>query len=286
MALVGPLANRVASCWRVSSSSARGTTRFTRPSRYASAAGTSSPKKNSSLAFWMPTRRASSHAPPPSGAMPRRTKISMNFDSSAATTRSQASARCMPPPAAVPLTPAMTGFSQSRMEPTSRCQPLRMVLAPSPTTVSGAPSGRGRRAARPPRRSAPVQNALSPAPVMTTTRTSRSADASWTHSPIWSRMALVIAFPASGRLSVIRATPSSNMPEHVVAGRCLGGARHGRSSSSVCQHEGEGQVSRPNLYNPSHRYGTGRGVRPIGPRSDGHCRGQVVRHSASQIDCA
>ncbi len=119
----------------------------------------------------------------------------------------------------------------------------------------GRPLGSRVRGAAPARRSAPVQKALSPAPVMTTTRTSRSADASWTHSPIWSRMALVIAFPASGRLSVIRATPSSicrstSSPAGVSV--VLGmGAPHRRSVSTRVRARSVGQT----VCNPAHRYG-------------------------------
>ena len=54
-----------------------------------------------------------------------------------------------------------------------------------------------------------MQNPFSPAPVRTTTRTARSAEASSSHATTWSRMAAVMALPASGRLRVIQATPSS-----------------------------------------------------------------------------
>src|SRR5690606_41517103 len=47
--------------------SSAGTTRLTRPSRSASAAGRSSPKNMISLARCSPTRRGSSQQPPPSG---------------------------------------------------------------------------------------------------------------------------------------------------------------------------------------------------------------------------
>ena len=57
---------------------------------------------------------------------------------------------------------------------------------PSPTRVVGAPSGRAARCARPAARSAPVQKAFGPAAVITTARTSRSAEASSSQSAIWS----------------------------------------------------------------------------------------------------
>ncbi len=173
-----PLARRGAA------SSARGTTRLTRPSRSASAAGSSSPKKKSSFARWGPieARQQVARRPRP-GAMPRRTNTSMKVASSAASTRSQASARCIPPPAAVALTAAMTGFSQSRTAAIKRCQPVRIRRAASPTGRSGAPSGRGGPGSCD-RRSAPVQKPFSPAPVTTTARTARSADASSSHSTI------------------------------------------------------------------------------------------------------
>ncbi len=72
IACVGALASRPAHSPSVLSSSDRGTTLFASPMRSASAAGMSSPKKNSSFAFCGPTRRVSRYAPPASGAMPRR----------------------------------------------------------------------------------------------------------------------------------------------------------------------------------------------------------------------
>ena len=131
----------------------------------------------------------------------------MNLASSAASTRSQARARCIPPPAAVAFTAAITGFSQSMTEETSRCQPVRMSRAASPTARAGAPSGRGNPGTAA-RRSAPVQKPFSPAPVSTTTLTPRSAEASSSQEMICSRIGVVMALPASGRLRVIQTTPS------------------------------------------------------------------------------
>ena len=114
----------------------------------------------------------------------------------------------MPPPAAVAFTAAMTGFSQSSTADTSRCHPVRMSRAASPVARSGAPSGRAGPGAGE-RRSAPVQNPRSPAPPRTTTRTARSAEASSSHSTIWSRMSAEMALPESGRFRVIQHTPAS-----------------------------------------------------------------------------
>ncbi len=127
----------------------RGTTLLTRPMRSASAAGTSSPKKNSSFAFCGPTRRVSRYAgrrrP---GRCARRMNTSMKRASSAMITRSLARARCMPA--------AGGGAVDARDDrllavEDRRDQPLEPALdraAASPTIMPGAPARPLRRRAR------------------------------------------------------------------------------------------------------------------------------------------
>src|SRR5947207_4489987 len=113
-------------------------------------------------------------------------------------TRSPARARLNPPPAATPLTALITGLGLRTRRDTAPCRYVVSSLTSAPI--------RGRLSAKS-FTSPPAQNAL-PAPVMTTQRTlgsSSTSSAAWKSSRPSARLS---ALSASGRLSVIVATPS------------------------------------------------------------------------------
>jgi hypothetical protein len=92
----------------------RGTTRFTRPQRAASAAPMRRPVSSHSTAIGRGSRDARRSSPPASGTRPSVTSVSANSACSAATTRSAARTSSKPPPRASPLTAAMTGLPRSK----------------------------------------------------------------------------------------------------------------------------------------------------------------------------
>src|SRR6202044_1487606 len=200
----GPAARRRANSSAAASSSTAGTTRLTRPSASACAAGSLSPKNASSFAFCMPIRRGSRYAPPPSITRPRRTNTSTKEASSAATTRAAASARCAPMPAAAPFTTAITGLPQSSTAATSRCAPFMILRMLSVARLASPELERAI-----PVTSAPEQKCL-PLAAITTTRIAWSASASSTSSMRRSRSTGRSALAASGRFSLIRRMPSAS----------------------------------------------------------------------------
>ncbi|OGL20020.1 MAG: hypothetical protein A3K12_13100 [Candidatus Rokubacteria bacterium RIFCSPLOWO2_12_FULL_71_19] len=192
-AMGGPAASRSAQPLTKASSSAAGTTRFTRPISAACLAEITSAKKANSFARCMPMSRGRSQVPPTSTLRPRREKISEKRAVSAATIRSQPSARLQPPPAATPLTLAMTGLGM-RCSASATSATCRMAVIGGPCT--GGPA----------ERSAPEQKA-SPAPVMTSTRSVGLAATSRNTASSSFHMAPFMAFFFSGRLSVSVTTP-------------------------------------------------------------------------------
>ena len=99
------------------SSSAAGTTRFTRPMRYASCASIISPVSSSCSARPLPTRRGSRCVPPYPGTSPSFTSGWPNFANSDAMRMWHAIASSQPPPSAKPFTAAIDGLGR-RLEAT------------------------------------------------------------------------------------------------------------------------------------------------------------------------
>ena len=160
IAIGGEATRRAAQPATNASRSASGSTRLTRPSSFASAASTMSPKNASSLAMCRPTRRGNTHEPPKSSERPRREKISEKRAVSDATTKSHPNARLHPAPTATPRTLAMVGWGM-RCNDSATSVIWRIALSwwrggPSPGAAH---------------RSAPEQNSP-PAPVMMTARSS------------------------------------------------------------------------------------------------------------------
>ncbi len=156
------LAISSASAIVASSSSSRGTTRFTRPILSASTAGMrSSPVRMSSFAARTPTTHGRNIETTPE---PNRMSTYPNTASSEASARSHASIRSVPPARQYECTDAMTGFGSSRIRrsrcvsrSSSRCHSAASLVPSSASWL----------------RSYPAQNAR-PAPRSTTTRTSSS----------------------------------------------------------------------------------------------------------------
>src|SRR5215467_2032917 len=92
---------------------AAGTTRATRPERSASAASIMRPVKIRSIAFALPTARASRCVPPMPGMTPSLISGWPNLAVSAAMTMSACMASSQPPPSAKPATAATTGLRAS-----------------------------------------------------------------------------------------------------------------------------------------------------------------------------
>ncbi len=191
----------MAAMWRasrsaVSSSSAAGTTRLIMPiSRARAALSRSSPVRMISLATLGPTihGRIITTMPAPnfSSGSPKKA-------SSAAIVRSQASASSQAPARQGPRTAAIVGFGQCQKRITVS-KSLRRIGCHCSTPV-------GRRSICS-FRSKPEENAA-PAPRTMMARTSGARSASSRAWPISSSMAWFSALARSGRLSVMRATPS------------------------------------------------------------------------------
>ena len=109
----GTSATRSASSRVRASSSSRGTTRFTSPSRQASWASMVSPVRRNSLAFRMPSSHGSTSNSTPAPVR-RRTGLE-NTASSAATMRSHIAASMSPAATQLPCTAAMVGLRKSWM---------------------------------------------------------------------------------------------------------------------------------------------------------------------------
>ena len=117
--------------------SARGTSRLTKPSRAASTAGEAVTEEEQLLGL---VRSDEPGEEVGAGAVrhqaPAHEQL-MNRVSSATTTRSQAKARWAPMPATVPLTAAITGLSQSSTETIKRWTPWLINRTTSPTGQGG-----------------------------------------------------------------------------------------------------------------------------------------------------
>ena len=89
---------------------ASGTTRATRPDRSASSASMKRPVRHRSIAFALPTARASRCVPPAPGMTPRLISGWPNLALSAAMMKSHIMASSHPPPSAKPATAATIGL--------------------------------------------------------------------------------------------------------------------------------------------------------------------------------
>ena len=160
---------------------------------------TLSPSNVMPSALALPTRRGMLQVAPISGTMPRLgPKVATKNAEWAATVMSQAKAKPNPPPAAGPLIRAIVGTGQS-------ISARMAALKSSPCLLSSVTGFFGSAACT---KSAPAQKPL-PLPVRITTLIAsllRTTSSAWEMPRINS---LVMAFMASGRLSVMVATPSS-----------------------------------------------------------------------------
>ena len=209
MALVGPVASLAAQAAASSSSSARGTTRLTSPSRSASRAGHVVPEEEQLLGLLGADEPGQQVGAAGVGGDP---PADEHLDELGLLRRQhQVAGQGQVHPAAGGrgvdrgddrLLAVEDGADQAL--PAGADESGGVAHGP----VGGA-LGPGRcRALRTAGR-LPCRSPFSPAPVSTTTRTARSAEASSSQATICSRMAAVMALPASGRLRVIQATPSS-----------------------------------------------------------------------------
>lgn len=170
-----------------------GTTRLTRPMRYASSAVIGSPVSKISRARALPTRRVRRCVPPAPGMTPRFTSGWPKRAFSPAMIRSQAMASSHPPPRAYPLTAAMMGLVIQRMRSHTRNW-LRRFISTTPASAISVMS-------------APAAKARS-LPVSTMQRTASSRSRRSRASTSSSTSARLRALSTSGRLRRMRATPS------------------------------------------------------------------------------
>ncbi len=193
----GGRAASLAASASTSASSASSSTHFQMsPQSAAFSAGSGSAVSARPSARAWPTRRGRCQLPPLSGMRPRLAKLWMNLAERPATTRSQASAMLAPAPAATPLTRAMTGWSRLARRRTSGFQLASHRLAEIDRLA------RRHRAVV---EILPCAEAAARAGQDDNARAFAALSSASRNSPC---IAAVKLLRRSGRLSVIRATPS------------------------------------------------------------------------------